>query len=136
MNVEIEVQGLKIKVQNTTKEHANNLLLAAIQFAHGKEFKLPYDLGTEEIIPENITKTNDIEKDRRKVKAVNGIKDYGNGELAYQCHYKCGCSYSGYRYIKGIEEHVYCHKCNSKLKVTESTLNNAHDSDFNYYLAY
>lgn len=136
MNVEIEVDGLKIKVQNTTKEHANNLLLTAIQFVHGKEFKPPYDLATQEIIPDDIHKINEIEKDRRKVKAVNGIKNYGNGELAYQCSYRCECGYVGYRYIKGVEEHVNCHKCNAKLKVTESTPNDAHDEEFNYFLAY
>ena len=145
MNVEIEVEGLRIKVQNTTKDHANNLLLAAIQFVHGKEFKLPYDLGqvipitpatVEEIIPDDMEKINPIEKDRKKVKAVEGVKDYGNGELAYQCFYRCGCGYKGYRYIKGYEEAVHCHKCNEKLAVTEATPNEAHDEEFNYYLAF
>jgi len=135
MNVEIEVEGLKIKVHNTTKDHVNNLLLAAIQFVNGKEFKLPYDLQTTEIIPDDMNKINPIEKDRTKVKAIQGVKDYGNGELAYQCFYRCGCGYKGYRYIKGFEESVRCHKCNEKLAVTESTPNEAHDEEFNYYIA-
>ena len=137
MNIEIKVDGLEIKVQNITKDHANNLVLAAIQFVKGKEFRSSnLETKDSEIIPENIHELNAIEKDKHNAKEHRGLKVLPDGTTNHRCAYKCPCGKHGRRYIKDMDSPVHCHQCNMKLEVQPSTLNDACDEEENYFLAY
>lgn len=129
MNLEIEVPGLKLKLEYIDKKQMDRTILAVLNFAKGGSFEEVYQA------------TNKVEEPQEKkpknyTPHVNGIKTYSNGKVAYKCSYNCGCGNRGERFIAGDEEHVHCHECNGKLMVSPSTLNDAHDEDYNYFLAY
>lgn len=67
---------------------------------------------------------------------VEGVRKHTNGLKEYRCAYTCGCGNEGIRYIHIDADRTSCHKCKSELTVHPSTENEAHDQDFNYFIAY
>ena len=129
MNLEIEIPGLKIKLEYAEKQHVDRLINSVMNYAQGGSFTDVYDVAQQFVKKKR-------EGPKNFTPEVNGIKTYDNGKVTYKCKYNCGCGHDGVRYIIGDEEHVHCHDCNEKLKVSPATLNDAYDEDFNYYLAY
>ena len=132
MNLTIAKGDFKIEVDYIDKKDFKEVLISAFNYIEKGSFIDKY---------ESFQATNKVEEPKeKKVKnftpEVNGIKDYGNGKLGYKCAYRCGCGHKGVRHIVGDEEHVHCHECNEKLLVSPATLNDAHDEEFNYFVAY
>ena len=69
------------------------------------------------------------------VEPVNGVRVV-NGTKLYKCAYKCECGDIGRRYVKEDDRTTSCHKCKKELTIYPSTKNDAHDEQFNYFIAY
>ena len=133
MNVEITVKGITIKVQSTDRKHVDNLILAAINFENGGKFEDVYEVKKK---AEQKVVSDEPKKPKNFTPEINGVKDYGNGRLGYRCFYRCPCGHKGVRYPTEDENHVHCHECNEKLNMTSATQDEAHDKDYNYFVAY
>jgi len=132
MNLEIEIPGLKIKLEFAEKKQVDRTLLAVMHYVQGGRFEDVYDVSqtyVEKVTPNARQLKNDT-------LVVDGVKDYGNGKLGYKCSYRCGCGHTGVRYPTEKEEYVHCHKCNEKLPISPATLNEAHDEEHFYFVAY
>lgn len=67
---------------------------------------------------------------------VNGVREVNDTKL-YQCSYRCpNCNDVGRRYVKEDAETTTCHKCNEELTIYPATDDDAHDDEFNYFVAY
>lgn len=70
------------------------------------------------------------------IPVVNGIRKIHNIET-YQCAYLCpNCGHDGRRFINGDINVIFCHRCNEGMNVYPATDNDAHDENFNYFVAY
>ena len=139
MNVEITVKGLTIKVQSTDRKHVDKLILAAIDYENGLDFKESYLNGLEVNYDSHKIKggTKQQTKNMRNhVPEVDGVKTYANGEQEYKCSYYCECGNNGTRWLKGEEKKVKCHECKTELGVMAASPNDLHDHEFNYFTAY
>ena len=139
MNVEITVKGITIKVQSTDRKHADKLILAAIDYENGLDFKESYLNGLEanydrpKVKGETKQQTKNL---RNFVPEVNGVKTYANGAMQYKCSYYCGCGNKGVRWLDGDEKTVKCHECKTALNVTAAHPSEAHDHEYFYFTAY
>lgn len=132
MNLEIEVPGLKIKLEYAEKKHIDRTISAVMHYVQGGKFTDVYDVAQNYVEMENLKPSK-----RRVTQEVDGVKTYPDGKTKYKCSYNCSsCNHKGVRWILTLEDPVHCHNCNQKLKVDTSTPNDAHDEEFNYYLAY
>ena len=132
MNLEIEVEGLKIKLEFAEKKQVDRTLLAVMHYVQGGRFEDVYDVS-QTYVEKTTPNARAVKKATQE---VDGIKDYGNGKLGYKCSYRCGCGHTGVRYPTEKEEYVHCHKCNEKLNMMASTADELHDEEFNYFIAY
>lgn len=130
MNVEIEVPGLRIKLEFTDKKHIDRTVLAVMEYAKGGSFKNVYDVA------QTYTTRDYSEKKSTFIPEINGVKTYEDGTKGYKCRYECGCGNNGTRYIKEDEVYCKCHKCKSHLTVQASTPDELHNEDYDYFLAY
>ena len=139
MNVEITVKGITIKVQSTDRKHVDKLILAAIDYENGLDFKESYLNGLEvnyerpKVKGETKQQTKNL---RNFVPEVDGVKTYKNGEVEYKCSYYCECGNNGTRWLKGDEKKVKCHECKTELGVMAASPTELHDEEFSYFTAY
>jgi hypothetical protein len=70
------------------------------------------------------------------IEPVNGIRTHENGTKEYKCSYKCKCGKEGVRYVHEDADRTACHRCKSELTIYPSSMNDAHDDEFNYFVAY
>jgi len=132
MNLEIEIPGLKLKLEFAEKKQVDRAINAVMHYAQGGKFTDVYDVAQNYVEMENLKPSK-----RRVTQEVNGVKTYPDGSVKYKCSYNCSsCNHKGVRWIEALGDSVHCHNCNQKLKVDTSTPNDAHDEEFNYYLAY
>ena len=73
---------------------------------------------------------------RNYITPIEGVRTHNNGLKEYKCAYKCNCGNEGVRYIDINADRTACHKCKCELDVYPATINDAHDEDFNYFVAY
>lgn len=66
---------------------------------------------------------------------VNGVREI-KGTKLYQCAYRCTCGNKGKRFVDENATVTTCHKCEQTLSVVPATENDAHDEEFNYFVAY
>ena len=129
MNLEIEVPGLRIKLEYTDKKHVDRTVLAVMQYVQGKSFNDVYDVA------QTYVEKTTPNTPKKFVAEVNGIKHYPSGEKGYKCSYSCTCGNKGIRYVKEDANETECHKCKTKLTLMPAHENEAHDDDYNYFLA-
>ena len=132
MNVEVEALGFKVKLEYADKKQVDRLIVAMAKYAEGGSFTDHYDVAQSYVQMENKPPSK-----RRVTEEVDGVKHFPDGKVKYKCSYNCSsCNNKGVRWIEGSEDSVHCHNCNESLIVGPSTLNDAHDEDFNYFIAY
>ena len=129
MNLEIEVPGLRIKLEYAEKQQVDRLINSVMNYTQGGSFTDVYDVAQQFVKKKK-------EGPKNFIPEVNGVKDYGDGKLGYRTPYSCICGHKGIRYPTLEETFVHCHSCNTKLDMVPASKNDAHDKDFNYFLAY
>ena len=137
MNLEIEINGLKIKLQYADQKQIDRTILASMAYAAGGDFAEVYQVPDNKQIQTQEPTAEPGEKKRKSIISdENGVRVYKNGKTAYKCNYRCMCGHHGIRYIGDDETFVYCHECNQTLNTMPSTVDQAHDENYNYFLAY
>ena len=126
MNLKVEMNGIKLEIQNGDLNRVEKTLIALFAFAEGGSFVDSYGSVEEE---------RPVNSKRNHVPTVNGIKMFGD-DTHYQCAYSCSCGHTGNRFIKEDATVTNCHKCNTALQIVPSTDDAAHDEQFNYFIAY
>lgn len=128
MNVEIEINDLKIKVQYTDKKHVDKLILAAVNYMNGGSFEEVYSFVEK---PKEQPK-----KEKKFIPEVDGVKTFKDGSQGFKTKYFCTCGHDGIKYAQLDDDYITCHSCNTKLNLSPVASDEAHDEDFNYFLAY
>lgn len=127
MNLKVDINGIKLEIQNGDLNRVEKTLLALFAHVEGGSFCETYNATESEERP--------VKSFRNHVPTVEGVKIFGDDKL-YQCAYSCSCGNQGRRYIKEDANTTTCHKCNSVMNVVPSTDDAAHDDEFNYFIAY
>lgn len=127
MNLKVDINGIKLEIQNGDLNRVEKTLLALFAHVEGGSFCETYNATHSEERP--------VGSHRNYVETVDGVKEL-NGTKLYQCAYRCSCGNSGKRFVKEDATTTTCHKCNSELSVVPSTDDDAHDEEFNYFIAY
>ena len=118
MQYKFELDGIKVEITGEGFEREKQLVIDVFEALkkYGK-------------------KTDSKKKPKNFAKSINGVKVI-NGINHYKTKYKCDCGYSGNRYVTEEAEKTSCHKCNNDLYLAPAHENEAHDEDFNYFIAY
>ena len=148
MNLSFKTKDFELELTYSEGEQVETTLITLMTCLTGSTFIETYKQVSnylEERKDAHKAKSDELERIRlerkaekakaKEIEAVNGVKTYENGKKAYKCSYFCTCGHKGVRYVHEDATSTYCHSCNSELTLTPSTLNEAHDQDFNYFLA-
>ena len=134
MNLEIEIPGLRIKLEYADKKQIDRTVNAVMNYVQGGKFTDVYDVA------QNYVKMTDLKPSKSRVTPeVDGVKNYPDGKTKYKCFYSCGCNHTGIRWVEKTETVTYCHDCNGELLISpvlDEKGEPSHDKDFNYYMAY
>ena len=128
MNLKLEYNGLKLEIVNGDIEQVAKTIVSTFAFFESGSFVETYQNISVERRP--------VKSARNFVEPINGVRTHENGTKEYKCSYSCTCGHKGVRYIHEDANKTTCHKCKSELDVVPATENDAHDEDFNYFLAY
>ena len=129
MNLRIKTDEFEIEIVNTDLTRFEKILLATFAHMEGQSFNEVYTNTIVDVPPTFSKKANYVE-------AINGVRSHPNGIKEYKCLYNCSCGNTGYRYVNEDAAITTCHKCKTVLYVQPATKNDAHDEDFNYFVAY
>lgn len=139
MHLKIKKGDFEIEALNVDSETFERVLVSVMNHIEGKSFSNTYGSvkKRQQGIEEQPVVKSSKEGKGNYIKPIDGVRTFPDGRQEYQCSYKCTCGHSGIRYIADddISGKTKCHKCNTELAVIPATLNDAHDEDFNYFLA-
>ena len=146
MNLKLKTNEFEIELTHADHKHIEPALLAIMSALNGPNFIETYYQVQKDVEELKALKQankclkNDVEKNDNKtvknyIEPVDGVRTHENGVKEYKCSYSCTCGHSGVRYVHEDAETTTCHKCKTELTLMAATLNDAHDKDFNYFLA-
>lgn len=127
MNLKVKTQNIELEITNGDVNRVERALVAIFQYLEGGSFAETFETTEAELRPVN--------SKRNFTPTIDGIKEF-NGEKHYQCSYHCPCGDRGVRFLKEDASVTTCHKCKTTLNVIPASENEAHDKDFNYFIAY
>ena len=130
MNLRIKANEFEIEINNIDAIRFEKTLLATFAILDGGEkFIETYKTTT-------VDPTTMNSKAKHYIEAVDGVRHHPNGIKEYKCKYNCSCGHQGHRFVHEDAETTTCHKCKATLFIQPSTANEAHDEDYNYFVAY
>ena len=142
MNLTLKTTEFELELTYAEQEHIEPTLLAIMATLKGASFLETYyqvqkdieERKTAEKV-DNGVKNCDRNGVKNYIEPVEGVRTHENGVKEYKCSYSCTCGNKGIRYIHEDSDTTTCHKCKGELSVFPSTQNDAHDEEFNYFLA-
>ena len=127
MNLKFKNKDMELELTNSTPEVIQKTLLALMESMDNLKFK--------ESFGEIIVKEKKKRMFSNHVSTVEGKKEL-NGVTLYQCAYHCSCGNQGKRFVKEDASVTTCHKCSATMPLQPAATNEAHDEEYNYFIAY
>ena len=133
MDLRIKVKDFELDIKNVDVIRFEKTLHAIFAYLDGG--KSPFtETYRNTFVDERVI--NGKNRKTSYVEPIDGVRTYVNGTKEYKCSYNCTCGNRGIRYIHIGAPITTCHKCKGQLTVFPAAENEAHDEEFNYFVAY